>query len=660
MVNDLWRWAEPNGQQRTVRLDELRAALASGLIAPNTPVWRTGWTSWQPAHEVPELAAGALSAANGVVPNIPPPPLAVLAVQAAWEEKGAESFRPPPMPPSAMTSNNEPPAPPTYIPSTARGGASVLATTVGVPPPPDLVAMAAARRAPGAPPPVPGKNARASKPGPPEVFEEVSATFLMDRASTSVMQPPIMDDLPPPTNPVIAPDAEPPTDETDFDAQLPPSVFRSVLDDVQAIRTGQPAKNKPRLIVFGVIGGALLILLLALVVTAFGGKSSDTSTVASATPSHPASAAPPPPPPPEPARTETPPPPTAVATAPAPTSETKTPSAGFDKCKTTAEARGLTWRAIIGSGVEVSLAENVIAVGFAPSAREGMALSVDPLKLTPKVAANARPKGADVRRATPLFVQGKLTVVPDADRKDDKIQGRRIVMTTPPLDVGVAENTLVWAPHAKDSWAKLFTIEGDANIEALRAVPLASSKGLALAFRRGGAISVGVAKGDSVLIPTGSLAQIPGLGPQVGSPAVASSGDDVLVAWADRAGEKDPWQVRYARLPSGGAPNAPVTFAIPDGGLGVQAMSPSVAGLGGGRFLLAWTEGPVSNHQVRAITIGPDDKSSGSPIALSANGANAGQPQVVVDSTGRGAVAFLAAKGKGYEVFVAPLSCGGN
>ena len=37
-------------------------------------------------HEVPELAAGALSAANGVVPNIPPPPLAVLAKPKATGE----------------------------------------------------------------------------------------------------------------------------------------------------------------------------------------------------------------------------------------------------------------------------------------------------------------------------------------------------------------------------------------------------------------------------------------------------------------------------------------------------------------------------------------------------------------------------------------------
>ena len=66
----MWRWADPNGQQRRVRIEELRAALAGGLIAPNTPVWKPGWEAWQAAHEVPELSTSALSAANGVVPNL--------------------------------------------------------------------------------------------------------------------------------------------------------------------------------------------------------------------------------------------------------------------------------------------------------------------------------------------------------------------------------------------------------------------------------------------------------------------------------------------------------------------------------------------------------------------------------------------------------------
>jgi hypothetical protein len=92
-----WRWADPMGQQRRIRSDELRSALAGGIIAPNTPVWRTGWKEWVSASEVPELATSALSSANGVVPNIPPPPLFMVAVQHSYEDTGVA----PPPPPAA-------------------------------------------------------------------------------------------------------------------------------------------------------------------------------------------------------------------------------------------------------------------------------------------------------------------------------------------------------------------------------------------------------------------------------------------------------------------------------------------------------------------------------------------------------------------------------
>ena len=104
-----WRWADPTGQQRAVRTDELRAALASGVIAPNTPVWRNGWPEWKPAYDVPELTSSALSSANGVVPNIPPPPLFMVAVQHEFEEKAVPAARP--------VVREEPPPPPRYVPA---------------------------------------------------------------------------------------------------------------------------------------------------------------------------------------------------------------------------------------------------------------------------------------------------------------------------------------------------------------------------------------------------------------------------------------------------------------------------------------------------------------------------------------------------------------
>src|SRR5215472_12881123 len=81
-----WRWADPTGQQRAVRTDELRAALASGVIAPNTPVWKRGWKQWKPAYDVPELSTSALAAANGIQQNIPPRPLLVVPPKRQFED----------------------------------------------------------------------------------------------------------------------------------------------------------------------------------------------------------------------------------------------------------------------------------------------------------------------------------------------------------------------------------------------------------------------------------------------------------------------------------------------------------------------------------------------------------------------------------------------
>jgi hypothetical protein len=255
---------------------------------------------------------------------------------------------------------------------------------------------------------------------------------------------------------------------------------------------------------------------------------------------------------------------------------------------------------------------------------------------------------------TPILDRGKLTLVPGVDKKFDKIQGRRIVSTNPPIDVGVAEGSLVWAPRDQNTYAKLFTLEGEGGVDAIRAVPL-PSKGIAVAFRRGKDVYVGVAKGDAVLEPEGSLAHISSLG-QVGMRSITNSGDSIIVAWSDRATAQEPWQIRWTKLVAGGAPEVPKQLAIPDGGLGTQAMSPSVFGIGGGRFVMAWSEGTPS-HQVRAITFNADGTTSGTAMSLSAAGVNAGSPQIAVGPDGRGVAAFLAAKGKSYELHATPVAC---
>ncbi|MDB4993809.1 MAG: Basic proline-rich protein, partial [Myxococcaceae bacterium] len=137
----------------------------------------------------------------------------------------------------------------------------------------------------------------------------------------------------------------------------------------------------------------------------------------------------------------------------------------------------------------------------------------------------------------------------------------------------------------------------------------------------------------------------------------AASGDHVLVVWADRASASDAWGLRSQRTKIGEAPEAARAFNPPAGGLGAPFMSPGVTSLGGGRFLIVWTEGAVSSHQVRAQTIDAKGAPQGDAIVVSADGVNAGQGQAAIGTDGRGIVAYLASSGKSFEVVATPISC---
>ncbi len=682
MSSDLWRWADPNGQQRQVRLEELRAALAGGLIAPNTPVWKAGWPNWKPAHEVPELSSASVGGANGVVLNIPPPPLAMLAVQQQYEQQ-AEAIVPG-LSASAPKKEPEPPPPPRYVPMPAKassvapppenlktqiGGSahipaaaplpappapvppappapgsapslgSSLPTTIGMPPPPDLAALAK-------PAPAVGASGGPAPPAPPSI-EELSGSVLVDASSASVGT-----NQPSPSSPSLD------LGTADEVGEGLPGVprkldlrkvldFRSIGEDLALLRTGKLPQNK---VTLGVLGGAALlfvILLVAGIASLASGsskkdsKESDASSASAAAKSSPPQAS---------AESAT------ATPAPGTTTESKASGPVFGSCTTAGEPKKIAPRAQIISGIEAHALGGELVLGFASSAREAVVTSLDPVSLSPTATTRAKATGGDVRRVTPTLSSGKLGAIVDVDRKNDVLATRRVAGSAGAVDVGYADGAIAWAPHGRDSIAKLFSLEGSAPVEALRAVALPDGKGVAVTFRRGNSINVGIATGDGVLEPAGEMSRIDGQG-QVGSPAIAVSGDHAIVAWADRAGAEDDWGIRWTKIRIGSSTSDATPFTIPDGGLGGQAMSPAIASLGGGRFLLAWTEGPVSNHQVRALTFDADGSPSGSPLTISADGVNAGQPAAVVGPDGRGLVAYLAAKGKSLEVHATPVSC---
>jgi hypothetical protein len=351
--------------------------------------------------------------------------------------------------------------------------------------------------------------------------------------------------------------------------------------------------------------------------------------------------------------------PTVTATpSPAPAPARAPVATSFAACTVSGTPHVIGPGATVAAGVEVVRLGDDLAIGFAPTEHDAIAVRVDPTSLNASATSKARSKGT-IHRVTPILdAKAGLSLVVDAERKNDRLQGRRTVLADPPVQIGAAPGHVSWArvggPPAGDLWP----LDEGERVESLRGIPDTAGDGtIALAFRRGGAVWMGAATGPSGPAPKGVLSHVDGLGTAVGSPAVAIGNGVVMVAWSDRASTDDPWRLRWVRFDAGEAPGTPVSFTPPLGGKGEQAMSPSVAALPGGRFLLLWTEGPTSGHDLRGLTLTSEGKPLGAPLAISTQGVNAGQGQAAVNASGQGVVAFLESGSSGFQVAATSIAC---
>ncbi len=334
------------------------------------------------------------------------------------------------------------------------------------------------------------------------------------------------------------------------------------------------------------------------------------------------------------------------------------PATPLAPCTVSGTTHVLGPAAIVAAGVEVVASGTDVALGFAPDDHSAMAIRVDTTQLT--VATTARARSRDpVRRVTPLLTKGALSLVVDADRKGDKLSGRRTVRATPPVQLGVtADGQLSWAKLGGGPAGQLWPLGDNPNIDALRGtVDGSGNPTIAIAFRNAGAVWTGTVGGTGGLAPVGPLSHIDGLGTAIGSPAIAISNSVVVVAWADRASNDAPWRLRWTHFSAGSAPEAPADFVPPEGGKGAPYMSPALATVPGGRFLLVWTEGSGTAHVVRAQTLSLEGARIGPPLELSPDGANAGQAQAAVGDGGSGVVAFLQSGAKGFAVAATAITC---
>ncbi|HXN31924.1 MAG TPA: hypothetical protein VN894_08685 [Polyangiaceae bacterium] len=327
-------------------------------------------------------------------------------------------------------------------------------------------------------------------------------------------------------------------------------------------------------------------------------------------------------------------------------------------CTRTGEGHVIAPNATVMAGIEVRAFGDDVALGFAPNDHQAMLVRLDPETLS-VVDSSVEVSAQPIRRVTPIPGQkGRLALAIDVDRKGDSLRGRRTLPVDPPVQVGVADAQLAWAPWNRGVAGKLWPVANDETVDALRGARSESNRStVVIAFRSPGAVWVGAAEGSGTLAATGGLFRVEGLGPMVGSPAIAVNEGVGFLAWADRPSSEDPWGLRWVRFKVGEAPGTPSTFMPPPGGNGDQAMSPGLTVIPGGRFLLTWTQGPTSVHEVRALGLSSEGSPVGLPLTISNPRANAGQGQAAVTARGRGLVAFLESSANGFQVAVASIAC---
>jgi hypothetical protein len=359
----------------------------------------------------------------------------------------------------------------------------------------------------------------------------------------------------------------------------------------------------------------------------------------------------------------------AATTLAAPSSASPQGAAAASACKVAGTAHVVAPAAIVAVGVEARAFGDEVALGFAPSEHQAMLVRLNPSSLSASESTTIYSEQI-IRRVTPMpGKKGRLGLAVDADRKGDSLQGRRTLPLDPPVQVGLLNGGLAWAPWGGGVEGKLWPLEGEGAVEAVRGARSESNLStLAIAFRHAGAIWVGTAERSATLVPKGALLHMTKLGegsgasaspPLVGSPAIAFNEGTVVVAWAQRPSPADRWQIGWTRFRAGDAAGEPSSFSPPPGGRGGDVMSPALSVVPGGRFLLVWTEGPAAGHEVRALTSSPEGAPIGDPLSISTGATNAGQGQVTVTSSGRGVVAFLESSGTGFHVVATPIVCGG-
>jgi hypothetical protein len=303
-------------------------------------------------------------------------------------------------------------------------------------------------------------------------------------------------------------------------------------------------------------------------------------------------------------------------------------------CAITGPVRTIAARARVLHGIEVAPSANKLVVRVATRANEALEMEMDPDSgaVTPVPASESSAKQAAKVCATHL--ENARTVPADA-----------------PFAIGTAHGKLSWSACGEDREQALWDL-AEPSMNDVQVVSLGQHDGFAIAFRQGNALWLGTL--DSEKKPIGSLAKVAERA-RLQGPTLAESEGSVLLAWAEQEAGSDQWSVGAVSLAKSGTPKAS-RVELPGGGIGGDAFQPALAGLEGGRFLLAWTEGNAWAHRVRAVTLDSNGAPVGRSLAVS-DSVEGGWARLAVTPDGRGAVLFMTPSEDDFAAVATPIAC---
>ena len=200
-----------------------------------------------------------------------------------------------------------------------------------------------------------------------------------------------------------------------------------------------------------------------------------------------------------------------ASAAPVPAAPPSPPQA----CRLSGAPAILAPAAVLSAGIEVRApGEDDVLLGFAANEHEAVGLRFRPAtsSTTPVGTTTARERNP-VRRVTPFVsatAKGGLELVVDSEAKGDALAGRRTLPFEPPIQLGTSPDGLAWAKPGAAPAGKLWPLDGDGDVQALRAAvdPTAPSGPVAVAFRRNDAIDIGFLTPGDPPAPKGDLVRI--------------------------------------------------------------------------------------------------------------------------------------------------------